>query len=87
MISTEPWFSPEVTGTRPPPCAHISLTMTADHQAVFFGGQQFQGNGTNDVYLLNLAEMVSEKPVVGSLKISMHSLAANLDRWRSIQQT
>ena len=54
------WHSPLVSGTRPPPCAWFSLTMTAHHLAVFFAGYQASSNSyCNDVYILDLRRMVS----------------------------
>ena len=52
------WSFPSVTGTKPIPCSSSSLTMIDDHHAVLFGGNQPQDKKTNDVYILNLENMV-----------------------------
>ena len=58
---SEAWSSPAATGTRPPPCAHFSFTKINDHCAVMFGGStQSEESATNDVYMLDLASMVSQ---------------------------
>jgi hypothetical protein len=55
---SETWSAPTVSGTIPPPCSFFSLTMINNHQAVLFGG--FQGGvPSSDVYVLDLAQMVS----------------------------
>jgi hypothetical protein len=53
------WSVPIVSGTRPPPCRGFSLTMLDNHRAVLFGGSQPSGHKSNDVYILDLAQMVS----------------------------
>ena len=53
------WSSPLFSGTRPPPCAHFSLTTVDDHRAVLFAGFQGGVGASNDVYILDVAAKVS----------------------------
>ena len=50
---------PKITGTRPPPCSGFSLTMIDKQHAVMYGGLIPGGRVTSDVYILDLARMVS----------------------------
>ena len=50
------WFSPRVSGTRPPPCSTFTLTSIDNHRAVLFGGNQSQKSSgvlSSDLYLIN----------------------------------
>ena len=52
------WSSPNVSGTRPPPCAAFSFTMIDGHHAVLFGGYQTGIGKSNDAFILDLTTMV-----------------------------
>ena len=53
------WSSPIVSGTSPPPCADFSLTMIDDFHSLLFAGYQGRGVYSNDVFILDVAAMVS----------------------------
>ena len=58
------WSSPgTVSGTIPPPCSFFSLTLLDDRQAVLFGGDRPDDWKTNDVFVLDLIEMVERAPI------------------------
>ena len=53
------WFSPPVSGARPPPCSGFTLTAIDSHRAVLFGGWQPGGGGrVSDLYLIDFNTMV-----------------------------
>ena len=52
------WSSPSNSGSRPPPCAGFSLTMTDEDQAVMFGGCTPSGE-FSEARVLHLPTMVS----------------------------
>ena len=54
------WSSPDVSGQRPPPCAYFSFTKIDDHHVMLFGGGQPGRGMTSDLYILDLARMVSQ---------------------------
>ena len=59
ICTTGVWNSPTSTGERPPPCAHFTLTSIDDRRAVLFGGfNGDQGDMMNDVYIIDLQNMV-----------------------------
>ena len=64
------WSSPKVSGTRPPPCSHFSLTMIDDHHVVLFGGSQSGWRMSSDVYILDLLRMVSCVELTSKLALS-----------------
>ena len=51
------WISPEMTGTRPPPCAAFTLTKVDPHRVVMFGGRQFSER-VNQLHILNMENWV-----------------------------
>ena len=53
------WFWPEVTGSRPPPCADISFIKTSDLKVVMLGGYEKNTTLLSGVYQLNLENWVS----------------------------
>ncbi len=56
---SETWSSPPVTGTRPPPCSSFSFVLMDSNKVLLFGGYQPGLAYVNDVYILDLARMVS----------------------------
>ena len=46
------WISPTVTGDRPPPIKHFTLTSINNSSAILFGGDAANGD-SNNVYILN----------------------------------
>lgn len=50
------WSLATATGAVPPPCWGFSFTKIDDHHVVLFGGHD--GNYIDDVYILDLANMV-----------------------------
>ena len=54
---TGEWYSPAVTGTKPPPLAGLSFTKVDSRRAVVYGG--FTGGGrSGDAYVLELDKWV-----------------------------
>ncbi len=51
------WYSPELSGCRPPPCAAFSFTRIDRHRVVLFGGRQ-QKERVNEIYILDMNEWV-----------------------------
>ena len=47
-------------GSRPPPSAGFSLTMTDEDQAVMFGGRTSSGKKSSEAHILHLPMMVSK---------------------------
>ena len=64
------WSSPKVSGTRPPPCSHFSLTMMDNDHVVLFGGVQSGWRKSSEVYILNLLRMVSCVELTSKLALS-----------------
>jgi len=50
--------SPEVSGSRPPPCSSFSLTMIDEDQAVMFGGKVAGTGRSAGLHILHLPTMV-----------------------------
>ena len=49
------WISPVVTGARPPPISHFTLTPVTNNTAVMFGG--FTDNGvSNKLYMISFTK-------------------------------
>ena len=48
------WLVPEITGTRPEPCADITLTSIDEQRGLFYGGQ-----GEIRLYLIDINSMVA----------------------------
>ena len=46
------WITPTVTGDRPPPISHFTLTSVTNNTAVLFGGDTTHG-WRNNVYIIN----------------------------------
>ena len=60
LILLGSWFSPEVTGTRPPPCSNFTFVPIDDKRVLLFGGDQGRELGvTNDAYIFDVEAMVS----------------------------
>ena len=66
------WSSPEVSGTRPPPCKDCSFTMIDERYAVMFGGTQPGPKATNDMYMLDVIKMVCLQRLVFPAAINKH---------------
>ena len=49
------WISPTVTGDRPPPISHFTLTSINNSSAILFGGATANGD-SNNVYILNFTD-------------------------------
>ena len=56
------WFSPEIKGCRPPPCADFTLTSIDIHRAVLYGGcRPPEGKRLDkDLYIINFTTMVAK---------------------------
>ena len=52
------WSCPATTGERPPPCAGFTFTAIDDRRAVLFGGKIGEQGRLNDVYIIDLHNMV-----------------------------
>ena len=52
------WSCPATTGERPPPCAGFTFTAIDDRRAVLFGGGNGEHGRLNDVYIIDLHNMV-----------------------------
>ena len=46
--------SPQVTGSRPPPCQAFTLTSVEPNRAVLFGGFQPECGRVDNIYLFNI---------------------------------
>ena len=46
--------SPQVTGSRPPPCSAFTFTSVEPNRAVLFGGLQAEREQVNNMYLFNI---------------------------------
>ena len=57
------WISPEMTGTRPPPCAAFTLTKVDPHRVVLFGGKQ-KSERVNQLHILNMENWVCSGPIL-----------------------
>ena len=64
-------------GSRPPPCAGFSLTMTGEDQVVMFGGKHPSGE-SSEARILHLPTMVSQKAIVISIQYSNFLKLCNL---------
>ena len=52
------WSLQTVTGEVPPPCSGFSFTLYNSDHVVLFGGYSDVKGRMDDVYILNLAQMV-----------------------------
>ena len=53
------WFSPPVSGARPPPCSDFTLIAIDSHRAVLFGGIRPRRDGpVSDLYIIDFNTMV-----------------------------
>ena len=58
-VSAGMWFSPEVVGVRPPPCAAFSFTPVDGCRVALFGGRQL-AERTNQLHILDMAIWVRD---------------------------
>ena len=49
------WITPTVTGDRPPPISHFTLTSVTNNTAVLFGGRTTNGD-INNVYIISFTK-------------------------------
>ena len=49
------WITPTVTGDRPPPISHFTLTSVTNNTAVLFGGMNNNGDSDN-IYIINFTK-------------------------------
>ena len=49
------WISPVVTGDRPPPISHFTLTPITNNTAVMFGGSTENGE-SNKLYMISFTK-------------------------------
>lgn len=63
---TDVWFSPDITGERPPPCADFSLTSIDNRRAVMFGGWNNEQGTMNHMYIIDNLGMVGPLHVYSS---------------------
>ena len=49
------WITPAVTGGRPPPISHFTLTSVTNNTAVLLGGDTTNGRSSN-VYIINFTK-------------------------------
>ncbi|XP_019858673.1 PREDICTED: kelch domain-containing protein 2-like, partial [Amphimedon queenslandica] len=54
-ISSDQWISPVVTGDRPPPFSHFTLTPVTNNTAVMFGGYTDNGD-SNKLYMISFTK-------------------------------
>ena len=53
-LSLDNWSVPEITGTRPEPCADVTLTSIDEQRGLFYGGR-----GEIRLYLIDINSMVT----------------------------
>ncbi|XP_019854235.1 PREDICTED: kelch domain-containing protein 4-like [Amphimedon queenslandica] len=54
-ILSDQWISPVVTGDRPPPISHFTLTLVTNNTAVMFGGSTYNG-ANNKLYMISFTK-------------------------------
>ena len=60
------WISPEVTGSRPPPCGAFSFTRVDSCRVALFGGRQREER-TDQLHILNMDTWVSGQKSVSCM--------------------
>ena len=61
------WNSSATSGDKPPPCAGFTLTSIDHKRAVMFGGYNGDQGRMNDIYIIDLLNMVSNMTTVDTL--------------------
>ena len=56
LLLLDEWITPTVTGDRPPPISHFTLTSVTNNTAVLFGGATTNGRVSNNVYIINFTK-------------------------------
>ena len=59
MSIAEVWCSSATSGERPPPCSGFTLTSIDQWRAVLFGGRNGDQGRMNDIYIIDLQNMVA----------------------------